>query len=410
MQMASSFDLWGRATRHPLAASFTCSLILHLFLYGAYRAMPPALLAGQGRLARWLAAITISPKAEQKRLDAMKQLANQKLLEEIQRQLQAQEIPMTFVEVDPALASEPPKDSKYYSTHNTVAANPKPQADTKDPKIDGAETRMARLFTNPKPQPKPTPQPLQPAIPAKQQESPAPAPPAPATPPKEEKPPEVRPESKPDSKTEPAKPLEVLADRTLDKAEAQPDMKKPGGETIGELALAKPEKTEQVNREPGKGTPVAANPLITDPGPPPRHERPRTLAQAYQQNPMLTGKLMQQDGGVHRPGHISIDAKGSPFGAYDAAFIAAVQERWYQLLEKNTYMLDRRGKVVLDFRLRYDGRINAMTVNDNTVGDVLGLLCQRAVLDPAPYARWPGDMRRMVGGDYREVRFTFYYD
>ncbi len=186
-------------------------------------------------------------------------------------------------------------------------------------------------------------------------------------------------------------------------------MKKPGGEPMGDLALAKPQKTEQINKVPGTGSPLNANPLIAEPSPP-KQERPRTLAEAYRQNPMLAGQLMQQDGGVRNRGRVSVDVKGSPFGAYDAAFIAAVQERWYQLLEKTAYMLDRRGKVVLDFRLRYDGRITDMRVSDDTVGEVLSLLCQRAVRDPAPYARWPGDMRRMVGADYREVRFTFYYD
>jgi hypothetical protein len=189
-----------------------------------------------------------------------------------------------------------------------------------------------------------------------------------------------------------------------------PDMKTPGGLTSGDVAMAKPLTTELSNKVAGAGSPLTANPLITDPSPPPPRERPRTLAQVAQQNPMLAGRTMQQEGGVRRRGHVSIDVQGSPFGTYDAAFIAAVQERWYQLLEKNSYMLDRRGKVVLDFHLRFDGRITDMSVNDNSVGDLLGLLCQRAVLDPAPYARWPGDMRRMVGLDYRSVRFTFYYD
>jgi hypothetical protein len=51
-----------------------------------------------------------------------------------------------------------------------------------------------------------------------------------------------------------------------------------------------------------------------------------------------------------------------------------------------------------------------MKVNDNNVGELLCLLCQRAVLDPAPYARWPSDMRRVIGDNYREVTFTFYYN
>jgi hypothetical protein len=406
MQVANPFDLWSRATRQPLAASFAISLCFHLLLFGTYKLMPSAFLAGRGSLARFLEAITASPQAEQKRLDKLKQLANQKLFEAILRE-QQQEIPMAFVEVDPALASEPPKEAKFLSTHSTVAANPNPQKETTQPKIEGQETRMVRLFENPKPQPKVNPMPLQPSPRPKEPEPPSP--PSPPKP-KEEPAPVVKQETKPDTKSEPAKPLENIAPKTFEKAPDKPDLKTPGGETIGDVAMAKPKPVELPNKAPGSGAPANANPLITEPSPPPAHVRPRTLAQAYQQNPMLAGKLTKQEGGVRRAGRVSLDVKGSPFGAYDAAFIAAVQERWYQLLEKNPYMLDRRGKVVLDFRLRFDGRITDMNVADNDVGELLSLLCQRAVLDPAPYARWPGDMRRMVGADFREVRFTFYYD
>jgi len=58
----------------------------------------------------------------------------------------------------------------------------------------------------------------------------------------------------------------------------------------------------------------------------------------------------------------------------------------------------------------YDGRITDLKVNGNDVGELLGLLCERAILDPAPYPAWPSDMRRMIGQNFREVTFTFYYN
>ena len=138
-------------------------------------------------------------------------------------------------------------------------------------------------------------------------------------------------------------------------------------------------------------------------------DRPRTLAAARAAKGMLAGEKMRQDGGANQRGQLSVDVKGTPFGAYDAAFIAAVQQRWYDLID-NSQVVQRSGKVVLQFRLIYDGRITDMKVNDNNVGELLCLLCQRAVLDPAPYARWPSDMRRVIGENYREVTFTFYYN
>jgi len=161
----------------------------------------------------------------------------------------------------------------------------------------------------------------------------------------------------------------------------------------GDLAMARPD----LNLRPDKGTA--------------EQTRPRTIQEALarQHNNQLPGDMMKQNGGVRR--HLemsSLDTKATPFGAYDAAFIAAVTQRWYSLLDQYNYSFDRSGKVVVQFRLNYDGRITDMKLVETSVGTVLGLLCQQAVLDPAPYERWPSDMRKMAG-DSRDVQFTFYY-
>lgn len=143
----------------------------------------------------------------------------------------------------------------------------------------------------------------------------------------------------------------------------------------------------------------------------PPQERPRTLKEVQTQPPnRMPGVQMRQEGGVHRQQIVpSLDAKATPFGAYDRAFIEAVTQRWYDLLDSRQFALDRTGKVMLRFHLNHDGRVTDMRVLDNTVGDVLGYVCQKAVEDPAPYAAWPSDMRMMVGNDYRDITFTFYY-
>ena len=160
----------------------------------------------------------------------------------------------------------------------------------------------------------------------------------------------------------------------------------------GDLALMKPD----TNLRPEKG--AAEKP------------KPRTVTEAKsrQQN-QIPGQKMKQDGGVKRRLEISgLDAKATLFGAYDAAFIAAITQHWYDLLDKYNYTFDRSGKVVVQFRLNYDGRITDMKLVESSVGQVHALICQRAVLEPAPYEHWPSDLRRMAG-DSREVQFTFYY-
>jgi len=164
------------------------------------------------------------------------------------------------------------------------------------------------------------------------------------------------------------------------------------GPAPGDLALAKPDpKPEKESSEPK----------------PPQRERPRTLAAAK----ALAGEKMKQEGGVKRRLEISsVDAKATPFGAYDALFIAAVSKCWYDMLDNQNFARERAGKVVVEFRLNYDGRITDMREVENDVGEMLGLICQQAVLKPAPFEKWPSDLRRLVGADYREVRFTFFYN
>jgi len=160
----------------------------------------------------------------------------------------------------------------------------------------------------------------------------------------------------------------------------------------GDLTFGKPEESSSQNNS-------------TEP------PRPRTIKQALaQQSHRLPGVQMRQDGGV--PTHSlvpSFDAKQTPFGAYDEAIIEAIQQRWDDLLDSQQFARDRSGKVTLRFHLNYDGRITDMEVLENNVGDLLGYVCQKAIEDPAPFAAWPSDMRRMVGMNYREITFTFYY-
>ena len=123
---------------------------------------------------------------------------------------------------------------------------------------------------------------------------------------------------------------------------------------------------------------------------------------------------MKQDGGTKQRGKLTLDVAATPFGSYDAALVAAVQQRWYDLLESINFSFDRHGRVVLQFHLNYDGTITDMKVIDDSVDGsaegIMGVLCQRAVQDPAPFERWPREMRLMVDKDYREIQFSFYYD
>ncbi|MBI3414382.1 MAG: hypothetical protein HY043_03530 [Verrucomicrobia bacterium] len=264
------------------------------------------------------------------------------------------EIPLTFVDVDPEQATlEPPKDAKFYSSLSTKAANPDPKINANVPKIDGQQTKIIKSFDTLQPQK-------------------AAAPPKPP-------PPEKQP------------------DQPFIEARAKPA----GGPTAGDLFMAKPQAKPALDD--GKdGHDVTEAQAVPRP-------RPRTLAEARIQKGIIQAPKMKQEGGVQRLGAPTLDVKGKSFGAYDAAIVEAVQQRWYDLLKDYRYANDGAGKVVLEFHLNQDGRITEMKTASSDVDEILSLFCQRAVLDPNPYAAWPLEMKREIGASFREVRFTFYY-
>lgn len=188
----------------------------------------------------------------------------------------------------------------------------------------------------------------------------------------------------PNAKPEPAKPP------PQPKKESQPEQPKPT-ERPGDTKIAKQETSPEKPEE--------------------KPERPRTIREALaQRSGLMPSMQMKQEGGTRRQALVpSLDAKATPFGDYDSRFIAAVTQRWYDLLDSQQFASDRSGKVTVRFHLNYDGSVTEAKIVDNTVGDLLSYVCVKAITDPSPYAPWPSDMRRMVGANFREIAFTFYY-
>ena len=90
--------------------------------------------------------------------------------------------------------------------------------------------------------------------------------------------------------------------------------------------------------------------------------------------------------------------------------VCKIRSHWYADLANTSYEAHRQGKVVVQFVLNYDGRITEMKVIETSVTETLSLLCQKAVLDPSPFDKWPREMRLMVGEDSRRITFTFNYN
>ncbi len=258
--------------------------------------------------------------------------------------------PIVFVDVDPdMITQQPPKAPKFYGAENSAAANKEIKIQSEVPNIEGRQDKVMKTTENAPPKAVP----LQPAPPPQPQPAPS-----------------------------------------------QPAPKK--SDTPGDMAMAPP-----VNKSKEKDGKSDADATV-QPQPPAAYERPRTLAEAKARQGTL-GEPARQTGGVNNLQMKSaLDVAGSPIGAYDALFVEAVRNRWYQLLGDRSPNLP--GKVVVEFRMHPDGRITDLKVTLNEVSDLLSMICQQAILDPAPYAPWPKQMRLDIPADFRDVQFTFFYD
>lgn len=192
---------------------------------------------------------------------------------------------------------------------------------------------------------------------------------------------------------------ETVERNKFDRLQPTPPAQQPQAEerskpsqTPGDLAMAKPE----LNPRPDSG--------------PAERERPRRLAQV-QQKPAHRppSQMMKRDGGVKgRLDSPSLDTKATITGRYDWYFIEAVKDRWFQLMEDRNFTATP-GYVRLKFKLHHDGRITEMTVLEHTVTETLSYICQASILQIVPFEKWTTEMRNLIGKDFREITFTFYY-
>ncbi|MBI2948882.1 MAG: hypothetical protein HYY23_14675 [Verrucomicrobia bacterium] len=341
---------WPRLASNPIARALGLSLAFHFIFF---------FMVELGfRLGLWNSSlfnlITLSQRTSaDPRLEAKKRADAEK--QEV--------VPIVFIEVDPAQASQvAPKESQYYSTRNSLAGNPDTRIDSAVPKISGAQDRVPSTMTKPRSEPMP----LQPA-PSVARTAEAP-------------PPESKPNETP-------------------RQESQAETK--SAPRPGDLAMARPADRPVLTPKPSFSDAAESAP---------NRPKPRRLAQVRNQQSGLVSEKMKQEGGMRRYSIEGLNVKATPFASYDQAIIEAIQNHWFNLLDDRNFVGNDTGKVVLTFRLNSDGSVTQMGVAESTVNDILEIICRKAVQEPAPFGPWPADMRRLIGADYREVRFTFYYN
>ena len=92
---------------------------------------------------------------------------------------------------------------------------------------------------------------------------------------------------------------------------------------------------------------------------------------------------------------------------YDRDLLAAIQQRWFTLLDLRPDT-PAKGKVVVEFQLYSNGSVAETRIAQSTVDKALDLLCQKAVLDEAPFSPWPYAVRQALTNECRSITLTFY--
>lgn len=103
---------------------------------------------------------------------------------------------------------------------------------------------------------------------------------------------------------------------------------------------------------------------------------------------------------------ISLDAKASPFGAYDLEVVNAVYRQCRQIMDEGTFEA-LVGSVAIKCLQFSDGQVVDTAIGEGDAGGDLAQACRRAILQSSPWAPWPADMRRTSIKDFRVLTFTF---
>ena len=104
---------------------------------------------------------------------------------------------------------------------------------------------------------------------------------------------------------------------------------------------------------------------------------------------------------------VVVAPNATPFPDYDKRVAQSVYDRWLLLL-KGEPELPPWGEMVVEFNLTAEGYVFGWRTASVDMPPRVQDLCKRAILQLAPFPKWPAEMRRTVGSDVRAVRFIFH--
>ena len=137
----------------------------------------------------------------------------------------------------------------------------------------------------------------------------------------------------------------------------------------------------------------------------------QSLAEASRQVKVVQASSNQAAGARRVVMNESVDLLGTRFDAYDDQVVAVVEQKWKELLDRQPLSRGKAGRIVLAFRLGFDGHVSEIRTEEDTVGGVIGVLCYRALADAGKdgFGPWSSEMRQFLAAISRTMRFSFNY-
>jgi membrane protein involved in colicin uptake len=118
----------------------------------------------------------------------------------------------------------------------------------------------------------------------------------------------------------------------------------------------------------------------------------------------------ENDEAKNQDAHTNLDPTNPVFAPYDSTLIQAIYNHWGELVNAASRLSVKSRKVVVHFRLHPDGHVSGLQVVGSAGDEKAALICQKAVLESAPFTPWPPEMRQTVTNDYRDIHLTFFFN
>ena len=135
-------------------------------------------------------------------------------------------------------------------------------------------------------------------------------------------------------------------------------------------------------------------------------QRPRISPQ------LLNGPILKSKSSVARIGEIAVDCKLHPYGVYVQQMLQAIESQWYQLVKGSLPYIQKDKipqKIVYSFLLNSKGKVEALTALGSQEDTLASDLCRQAISSRAPFGKWSEEMIKDLGGtDVITIKFSYH--